>query len=124
VDEPAEHLHLSPNSGRFTDLTPKGTASIDVFGLNRRGHLEKGRAAAWRGIERMLLDYDSCCERGDWRRALKVQEDLCQSPFASVFVWFIRSATGPHVAHYVHSGSLDARCLTVLEKYPDIRNWL
>lgn len=123
VDEPMEHLSLSPSSGRFTNLTPKGQESIKVFGLNR-GLLEKGREAAWRGIERMLLDYDGSCERGDLKRADKVKEDLRQSPFASVFVWFIRIATGPHARYFVKNGHLDARCLAVLEKYPDIKNWL
>ncbi|HYO53694.1 hypothetical protein [Archangium sp.] len=72
----------------------------------------------------MLRYYDDSCTRGDWRRARKVQEDICQEDFASVFVWFIRIATGPHVAYFIESGYLDDRCLSILEKYPDIKGWL
>ncbi|HYO69330.1 MAG TPA: hypothetical protein VEU33_24950 [Archangium sp.] len=124
VDDPTEHLELSPVTGRIADLTPKGAASIEVFGLNSRDYLVRGRRSAWRAIARMLRDYDEFCTQRDWRRARQVQEDVCQNGFASVFVWFVRIATGPHAAHYIQSGYLDSRCLAILEKYPDIKGWL
>ncbi|HYO53693.1 hypothetical protein [Archangium sp.] len=42
VDDPMEHLELSPVTGMFTDLTPKGAESIGVFGLNHRSILVRG----------------------------------------------------------------------------------
>ncbi|HYO58663.1 hypothetical protein [Archangium sp.] len=124
VDEPTEHLALLPITGRFDDLTLKGTESIRVFGLNQRDILVSGRQSAWRGIQRLLRDYDDACTRTDWRMALNIQKDLYQEGFASVFVWFIKIATGPHAAYYVQRRYLDPRCLAVLEKYPDIKGWL
>lgn len=124
VDEPMDHLSLLPISGKFDDLTDKGTESIRVFGLNQRDILVQGRQSAWRGIQRLLRDYDDACERKDWRMALNIQKDLYREGFASVFAWFIKIATGPHAAYYVESKYLDPRCLTVLAKYTDIQGWL
>lgn len=49
VDDPSEHLLLSPTTGRFGHLTRKGEESIKVFGLSRET-LETGRKDAWHGL--------------------------------------------------------------------------
>lgn len=41
-EDPADYLKLILQSGRYRDLTPKGTATIKVFDLNRRA-LVRGR---------------------------------------------------------------------------------
>lgn len=45
-EDPADHLRLILQSGMYRDLTPKGTATIDVFDLNRRT-LVRGRQNAF-----------------------------------------------------------------------------
>jgi hypothetical protein len=45
-DDPAEHLRLILRTGVYRPLTPKGTESIRVFGLNR-ADLTRGREVAF-----------------------------------------------------------------------------
>lgn len=47
IQEPLEHLHLILGTGLYEGLTPQGKSSIDVFGLNARGALVKGRHDAY-----------------------------------------------------------------------------
>lgn len=117
-EEPREHLVLTSKTGKFEARTPKGQKSIEVFGLFRDA-LEKGRRSAWRIISLMLLHYGDACSRSDWRTAISIQQDLCQYPFAGVFVWLIDTAARPDAAMFI-----DERCLAVLDKYPDIKDWL
>ncbi|PTL84629.1 hypothetical protein [Vitiosangium sp. GDMCC 1.1324] len=124
VEEPREHLVLSVRTGKYRPRTiegresPKGEKSIEVFGLGR-DILEKGRQDAWNTLPALLLRYDDLCSRRDWVRAIETQRTLCRFPFASVFVWFLDIASGPYAATFI-----DERCLSVLDKYPDIRGWL
>jgi uncharacterized protein (TIGR02646 family) len=118
TEDPREHLDLSSKTGRFEARTIKGQKSIEVFGLSRDA-LEKGRKSAWRIISLLLLHYGEACSRNDSRTALCIQQDLCQYPFASVFVWLLDVAARPDAATFI-----DERCLAVLDEYPDIKGWL
>lgn len=124
VEDPREHLVLSVRTGKYRPRTRagqaslKGQKSIEVFGLGR-DILEKGRQDAWHTLPALLLRYDDLCSRGDWGRAIETQRTLCRFPFASVFVWFLDIASGPYATTFI-----DARCLAVLDKYPDIKGWL
>jgi uncharacterized protein (TIGR02646 family) len=122
AEEPRDHLALSPSTGEYRARTLKGERSIEVFGLYR-DILEKGRRDAWVRIPGMLRHYDEACTEGDWRHALDVQRTICRSPFASVFARFIEIATGPLAATFIKANSL-TNCLAILEKYPDIKDWL
>ncbi|MCP3136571.1 HNH endonuclease family protein [Pyxidicoccus xibeiensis] len=118
AEEPQEHLALSATTGMFTSRTPKGQKSIEVFELNR-DVLEQGRYDAWGAIESFLITYEDACVRGDVNRAERVRQWVRRYPFSSVFVWFLRYATRPDAGSVI-----DARCLAVLDKYPDIQHWL
>jgi uncharacterized protein (TIGR02646 family) len=124
AEDPREYLIFSGRTGKYKpkpregQASPKGQKSIEVFGLDR-DILEKGRRMAWRIIPLLLRDYAEACSLRDWRKALAVQQDLCEYPFASVFVWFIDIASGPQAARFI-----DERCLSVLDKYPDIKGWV
>ena len=126
VEDPREHLVLSPKTGKYEARTragqasPKGEKSIEVFGLYR-DTLEKGRQGAWHAIQAFLLRYGNACEAADWRLALDVQRTLCHHPFASVFVWFLDLAARPDAAAAL---KIDKHCLAVLAQYSDIHGWL
>jgi hypothetical protein len=45
-EDPADHIQLMLRTGEYRDLTPRGKATIDVFGLNR-GDLVRGRHDAF-----------------------------------------------------------------------------
>jgi len=124
VDDPDEHLLLSVRTGKYRPRTQggqeslKGRESIEVFGLGR-DILERGRQDAWHAIPALLLRYAEACAQQEWGLALDMQRTLCRFPFASVFVWFIRIASGPDASRFV-----DKRSLAVLDAYPDIKHWL
>jgi uncharacterized protein (TIGR02646 family) len=118
AEDPRGHLALSPRTGQYVARSSKGQQSIEVFGLYR-DTLEKGRRDAWVKILAMLHYYDEACSEGDWRHALDVQRTICRSPFASVFARFIELATGALAPELIK-----ANALAILEKYPDIKNWL
>ena len=124
VEDPRDHLTLSVRTGKYqprrrdSQESPKGKWSIKVFGLDR-DILEKGRVDAWHTIPALLVRYGAACDDQEWLLALEVQRTLCRTPFASVFVWFLDIAAGPHAARFI-----DARSLRVLAQYPDIRDWL
>ena len=114
VDDPDEFLLLSVLTGKYRPRTHegqesrKGRESIDVFGLGR-DILEKGRQDAWQTIPALLIRYADACAQGNWVLALDVQRTLCRFPFASVFVWFVRIASGPDASLFV-----DKHCLAVV----------
>lgn len=118
VDEPREHLHLSPTTGKFTHRTPKGEESIQVFGLDR-DLLEKGRQDAWRVLQVLLVEYDTARSGEDALYAEELKTTICRHPFASVFVWLLECASHPQASRLVKSP-----CLAVLRKYPDLKGWL
>ncbi len=118
AEDPGDHLALSPRTGQYVARTSKGAQSIDVFGLHR-DVLEKGRRDAWVRIPAMLRCYDEACSEGDWQRALELQRAICRVPFASVFARFIEIATGTLAPTLIKASEL-----AILEKYPDIKNWL
>ncbi|WP_371364896.1 HNH endonuclease [Pseudomonas sp. QL9] len=62
VEDPRIHLLLLPANGNFMALSPKGDASIRVFGLNDTSfprRLPKGRKDALVSLVALLKDYDS-----------------------------------------------------------------
>jgi hypothetical protein len=93
-DDPVDHLRLILRTGEYRPLTPRGSATIDVFGLNRRD-LTRGRSGAFvmakaalcRAHE--LLRADRGVEATDCVHALREQ------PHASVLNEMLRSARLP-----------------------------
>ncbi|MDH6123155.1 HNH endonuclease [Kitasatospora sp. GP82] len=56
-EDPADHLLLYLESGSYQGLTPKGHATIDVFGLNSRGELVRGRRLAFTVVKSLLREW-------------------------------------------------------------------
>ncbi|MEW1913710.1 HNH endonuclease [Kitasatospora sp. NPDC085895] len=53
-EDPAEHLVLYLESGAYDPLTAKGEATIDVFGLNARPELVRGRRMMFTVVKSLL----------------------------------------------------------------------
>lgn len=85
ADEPAQHLDFDPDTGKYTGLTPRGEASVEVFGLNR---FDTGRRDAWATLTDVVLAYDAKTpdERANTRHR------LLRYPFRSLFERMVRMA--------------------------------
>lgn len=119
-DNPDEHLTLAPNTGKLMARSAKGETTIQVLGFDRRGHLDKNRAMAWRSVQRLLVDFDDSIRRGDSRAAIEAQKDLCHHPHASVLPVLIETLAKPGGDLLVQ----EKRCAAILDQYPEIRDWL
>jgi hypothetical protein len=93
VDDPREHLQLSPRTGTFVSVGPKGQQSIDVFGLNRY-ICERGRANAWTSIGELFLRYQVVRDAGEVERAERIRAALSEYPFQSVRLFILDLAAG------------------------------
>lgn len=82
-DDPADHLRLSLNDGRYHPLTEKGTVSIETFGLNRPD-LRLGRERAFRTRRAVIFYIYSLVEDGREDEAILHMEALVEEPHASV----------------------------------------
>lgn len=116
-DDPREHLALSPHTGVYVALTPRGAESIRVFGLER-ATLTRCRQAAWGTVEALILRYAIARRRNDDARALDSQRDLCRFPHASVFEALLDVSRSPAASRYI-----DPDCLAALAAHPEIRGW-
>ncbi|MEU8266613.1 HNH endonuclease [Sphaerisporangium sp. NPDC049002] len=84
AEDPYEHLELALNTGVYRSLTPRGAATIDVFGLNR-GALQRGRAAAFIRTVSMLRDRARLIQTSDAKEeAAEIADSLREQPFADV----------------------------------------
>ncbi|MFD0570461.1 HNH endonuclease [Kitasatospora gansuensis] len=57
TEDPADHLLLYLESGAYQGLTAKGHATIDVFALNSRAELVRGRRLAFTVVKALLRDW-------------------------------------------------------------------
>lgn len=121
ADDPMEHLTLTPSMGRFRPHrgSPKGRASIDVFGLNSRHELVRGRRNAWEGLQALIIAYDRACQAQDHRKAQRRKQAIRKYPFSSVLVHLLRVSRSASA-----SRSISSECLAVLEGFPEIYDWI
>ncbi|GAB2516757.1 HNH endonuclease family protein [Nocardiopsis aegyptia] len=83
AEDPSEHLFLVLSSGSYEALTHRGTATIQVFGLNRR-ELTQGRQSAFFATKLFLKAYLGHHDDGQEERAAETLVHLDQQPFADV----------------------------------------
>jgi uncharacterized protein (TIGR02646 family) len=119
-DDPREHLGFAPRYGKLVGRTPKGAATIEVLGFDRRGDLDATRLWAWRSVQRCLVDFHEACAGGDTVRSLEVQRDLCKHPHASLLSLLIEILQKPGGALLV----AEKRCPAIIAAYPEIRDWV
>lgn len=82
AEDPAAHLRLMLMTGTYDPLSPKGQATIEVFGLNR-ADLVKGRRDAFVRARSNLRDWHNLRRNAD-PEAGRVAQALLDSPFIDV----------------------------------------
>lgn len=117
-EDPLDHLSFSTRTGDLAPRTPKGKASIDVFGLNRTT-LPIGRWRAWASLLHLLPRYAQLRAAGRDADAEVVVGIFRTAPFSGVLAAFLHIAEGPAA-----DTLLGAECLAVLAAHPEITTWL
>ncbi|MER5357457.1 HNH endonuclease [Streptomyces sp. NPDC002785] len=105
IEDPLEHLHLILGVGRYEALSPQGTASIDVFGLNR-GSLLKGRLDAYRTAGLFLTQWRNATHKRQYNKARDVVRIAWDRPLADVLAAMFHQSALP-VAESLFDGEDD-----------------
>lgn len=92
VDDPYEHIAFVPETGQFQGLTPRGERTVEVFGLNRRQILERGRRNVWTELQALMKEYSRAHRAGDAAWQSRVRQALEDLPFQAVVHHFFRDA--------------------------------
>jgi hypothetical protein len=106
-DDPAEHLRLTLRTGTYRPLSPKGTESIRVFGLNRRD-LTRGREVAFATRAAVLCRADDMLRAGQPDGAARYLRALAEEPHATVLHEMLRIAPLPGAAEVLGEDVLAA----------------
>lgn len=93
-EEPVDHLRLILRSGEYRPLTARGSATIEVFGLNRR-ELSRGRSGAFEMAKAALHRARELLRADRGEEAADCLHALTEQPHASVLREMIRSARLP-----------------------------
>jgi HNH endonuclease len=96
-EDPATHLRLILRTGVYRPLTPRGTESIRVFGLNRPD-LTRGREVAFATRAAVLCRADDLLAAGRAGDAARCLRALAEEPHASVLHEMLRTVTMPGAA--------------------------
>ncbi|GAA2104650.1 HNH endonuclease [Kitasatospora saccharophila] len=73
-EDPADHLRLYLDSGAYDPLTVRGAATIEVFGLNERPELVRGRRMMFAVVKALLLTWRAAAtsaEAAEYAAALR-----------------------------------------------------
>ncbi|RAJ30351.1 uncharacterized protein (TIGR02646 family) [Kitasatospora sp. SolWspMP-SS2h] len=72
-EDPADHLRLYLDSGAYDPLTARGEATIEVFGLNERPELVRGRRMMFAVVKALLLTWRAAppAEAAEYAAALR-----------------------------------------------------
>jgi len=120
VDDPAEHLELSPKEGRFLarEGSRKGENTSHILNHFR---LVQRRRDAWSGLQGLIVSYAHARERGDVCLAEVLRGELCKRPFPALLGYLLRFAELPEPERYI---PVDG-CLDALRAHRDeIRAWI
>lgn len=111
-DDPADHLVLRLASGAYDPLTPKGEATIDVFGLNSRPELVRGRRMMFTVAKSLLLAWSAAAAAGRTREQREYRDALRLLHHADVLRTVLTLRRNPAVAEAV----LGSRIAAVLDE--------
>ncbi|WP_405389284.1 HNH endonuclease [Streptomyces sp. NBC_01102] len=103
IQDPLDHLHLVLGTGLYRGLTPQGESSIDVFGLNARGALVKGRHDAYRTAVLFLEQWRVAADKGQTDKARLTVRIAWDRPLADVLASMFHQAAYP-AAEMLFSG--------------------
>lgn len=118
VDDPQEHLVLSPSTGKYQPVaeSPKAFESIRVFGLNR-SLLETARRDSWQLLEIMIRAYADALDEGDVNKADQIAKLADRLPHAGVLRGLIEVVDSPY------ADLVDPRCREACAAHPEILDW-
>jgi len=119
LEDPFEHLALSLSVGEYRARTPKGTATIDVLGLNR-AVLVSGRVHARYVVGLALRLWRSGQKAGDGREQARQLATIRMQPLADVHQAMLRYATSDSAQH-LFAGESD---LLDILRDPELRSVL
>lgn len=91
AEDPFDHLLLTLSLGIYQPLTDKGSATIEVCGLNR-ALLVRGRVQARRVVALCLAEWEAARARGDRIRQAAAVLTVREQPFADVCQSMLRQA--------------------------------
>ena len=118
VDDPAEHLELSPRDGRLIGLSPRGQWTIEALGLNASTGLRDRPRRAWTALQELIIRYAQCRAASDDDGAEHLREVITEHPFPSALVQLLIVARDPNPETVVR-----AECLCALRDRPEIESW-
>jgi uncharacterized protein (TIGR02646 family) len=118
LDDPGEHLTLSPSTGRYEPVpgSEKASASIETFGLNRAG-LVAGRRNAWVLLDVSIVGYANARRSGHDQLATRIAAAAQQQPFAGVLRGFLA------VSHRDDLDLVSPAARVAVADYPEIAQW-
>ncbi len=91
TDDPRNHLALSSATGRFVGLDHRGSATIDICGLNRQVCVA-GRVDAWVALEQLVVSYERLRDTGRDVEADRLLRAISRQPFQSVRMHMVAAA--------------------------------
>ncbi|WP_217368183.1 hypothetical protein [Kitasatospora sp. MMS16-BH015] len=112
-EDPADHLRLLLASGAYSPLTPKGEATIEVFGLNTRPELVRARRLAFTVVRALLAEWQTRQEAGDAVAAAEIAAALTDLWQADVLRAVRKLADAPQLAPVV----LGDRAWSALQRF-------
>jgi hypothetical protein len=93
-EDPFGHLLLTLSLGVYSPLTEKGSATIDVCGLNR-ALLVRGRVQARRVVELCIAEWAAAHAAANRARQAAAVLTVREQPFADVCQSMLRQAKSP-----------------------------
>jgi hypothetical protein len=106
-EDPSRHLALILSNGEYRALTPRGQASIEVFGLNRTD-LTRGRAGAFHTRKATLCHAKALFDASRQDEAIQCLHALAEEPHASVLHAMIKSLHMPGAIDLLGSDAISA----------------
>ena len=119
LEDPSEHLELSPRDGALVGRTARGEWTIQVFGLNASPHLKRQRREAWLVLQELIVRYRDCNTRGDGEAADEHRQRICDHTFPGVLVQLLNISRDPNPGTVILPD-----CLRALRDHPEIASWV
>ncbi|MEU2774419.1 HNH endonuclease [Streptomyces sp. NPDC007162] len=95
AEDPLDHLHLVLPVGTYRGLTDRGRACIEVFGLNTRTVLVKGRMDAYATAGIFMQQWRMTMDRGKSDEAKKIVRLAWNHPLVDVLVAMFHQSGHP-----------------------------
>jgi len=118
TEDPWEHMRLTPSTGEYVAMTPKGQTTIDL--LLDTDLLARGRRAAWLDATDLIIGHHRAALSGYSQGALMYQYRLMQRPNLDAFYAMLRWSEASTAALLFES-----ECLKALTEMRALyRSWL